>query len=828
MRRKLALLAVLGILLTTAAAATSHTTNEAMDPENINTVIVTSTANYPDALVATPAASKLGVPILLTNKNQLPQATEQALKTFSPSKVVLIGGELVISQQVESQLSTNYNVTRLWGMTRYGTAVQVAEYFWPEGSDSAMLVENERTDQRGNVLSLAKELARDREDPLFLTPSGEIPATVLSQLEQLGVEEVTYVGTNLSASAESQLQELNITVEERIVGSSDQELETELRRELGERINASAELTVVATSGFRHSIAAVNAISSDTYLVRNEQEVSGAVSLVKKNSIDRVHVVGEPDLAETIAARLRSETNATVRRNGFRADASAEFAASFSENETARFRNLHARRYAQWKNELERQDQQMQERANRTINRAQSLVKKVNASGTEAETALMKAEALYSKGRYFQAMRAAHEAIEETREARWGRIKDNRTRFRKEMREEMMDMKEKTRELREINHEFAEEMRENMTVEERLETIQEFKEKRRDQLRELLKNVMEGRKGSLRERLERAEREAADFSYEIKTDCGDSYPVSSVSRFEIKPHEGSIETRGRLGLKTPGYHGKVTYSINASARTVSFNVVYSPFEGFTIQCLADSRFKARLDVPSGVWHVTSAVTVDGTTLKKRSRTVNVSKEEGEDEGELSERLKEKMREFEERKDELREKYLNGTDLNETEQTGFTYRLEATDDAFYMDGEQIKRLKIPAGEKVELTFHTRKENVYSAGHEYHAYRGDSDNLVLFKVAGPNDPGESSTVSFTAGKNFTIQAYWPEDGTPKTKLSVDVATGWCERQGHGSTITSCTDPLTAGRKTSEYCESHDCPSPDTYTASCAGSKVVACTG
>jgi hypothetical protein len=94
--------------------------------------VLVSAFNFPDALVGVPLAKAEGGPILLTDVGSVPAATmdelERALGTDDDKTVYLLGGTAVIGAGVEQQLEqAGFDVTRLAGTNRYGTAVAVAE-----------------------------------------------------------------------------------------------------------------------------------------------------------------------------------------------------------------------------------------------------------------------------------------------------------------------------------------------------------------------------------------------------------------------------------------------------------------------------------------------------------------------------------------------------------------------------------------------------------------------------------------------------------------------------------------------------------------------------
>ena len=88
-------------------------------------VILITTENYPDAMVAGAAANKEGYPLLFTDKEAIPNETLAEIENLQPATIYIIGGPAVISEEIEEELSENYEVVRVWGMTRYGTAADV-------------------------------------------------------------------------------------------------------------------------------------------------------------------------------------------------------------------------------------------------------------------------------------------------------------------------------------------------------------------------------------------------------------------------------------------------------------------------------------------------------------------------------------------------------------------------------------------------------------------------------------------------------------------------------------------------------------------------------
>ncbi len=79
-----------------------------------------------DSMAAVAFARLEKIPILLTEPKGLPEATLNAIALLGPAKVIVVGGEVAVSKSVEVELSKNWQVERVWGETRYETAVELA------------------------------------------------------------------------------------------------------------------------------------------------------------------------------------------------------------------------------------------------------------------------------------------------------------------------------------------------------------------------------------------------------------------------------------------------------------------------------------------------------------------------------------------------------------------------------------------------------------------------------------------------------------------------------------------------------------------------------
>ncbi|HUR48601.1 MAG TPA: cell wall-binding repeat-containing protein [Acidimicrobiales bacterium] len=194
-----------------------------------NTVLLARADIFPDALSGSYLAGSTdtGAPILLSEVNRIPQATNEALATLGTERVILLGGPNAISSNVEQELrNRNFDVERIGGRDRFETSQQIAERL---GSSNVGQVDNNRTAivgsgrnfpdvLAGGPLSFANRL------PAILTDTNSLPQPARNALTNLGIERVFLLGgpAAVSANVENQLRDMGITVE-RLGGANRQD-----------------------------------------------------------------------------------------------------------------------------------------------------------------------------------------------------------------------------------------------------------------------------------------------------------------------------------------------------------------------------------------------------------------------------------------------------------------------------------------------------------------------------------------------------------------------------------------------------------------------------
>lgn len=108
--------------------------NDEIDATEGTPIVVAGGNAFADGLsISTIAASK-GYPIVLTDADALSKEALDTIKKVKPSKVYIVGGAGVVSENIKEQIKTTAglsenNITRIWGQDRYETSLNIAKHF---------------------------------------------------------------------------------------------------------------------------------------------------------------------------------------------------------------------------------------------------------------------------------------------------------------------------------------------------------------------------------------------------------------------------------------------------------------------------------------------------------------------------------------------------------------------------------------------------------------------------------------------------------------------------------------------------------------------------
>ncbi len=275
-----------------------------------DTVILVSDTTHVDMLIAKAAGDKEGIPVLVLENGMLSADINTQLTDLGVRTVILVGGPVVVKPEVQTELEGfGYNVVRLWGAERTGTAVEVASYFWKGGSRCIVLADDTKnSDADSETQSEASQDASINGCPFIPVPIGTIPAEVLDLMKSLNAQEARFVGRAASAEFRLKLGKLRMI---ELIGNRD-DVEDRLDDEAGELAHNASQrlkLVIVAAPNWKHMLGFGGHGGRHTLvrIVSNTSSVPDLVNLVKERNITTVFVVGKPELAQDIANQLEAQ-----------------------------------------------------------------------------------------------------------------------------------------------------------------------------------------------------------------------------------------------------------------------------------------------------------------------------------------------------------------------------------------------------------------------------------------------------------------------------------------------------------------------------------------
>jgi len=189
------------------ATATAVSQAHSPDPDTVDTVFVATGSGFADALAGAAVAGRLGAPLLLVGFDFVPAATAAELTRLSPAKIVVLGGEAVISPEVETTLGTYGSTVRLAGLNRYETAVAISQYGFPEDGSADEVVVASGTGFADALTGGPAAAALN--GALLLTEPTRLPDAVRVEIIRLAPSRIIVLG-GTGAVSQAVFNELNI------------------------------------------------------------------------------------------------------------------------------------------------------------------------------------------------------------------------------------------------------------------------------------------------------------------------------------------------------------------------------------------------------------------------------------------------------------------------------------------------------------------------------------------------------------------------------------------------------------------------------------------
>ncbi|MDY5965047.1 MAG: cell wall-binding repeat-containing protein [Peptostreptococcus porci] len=164
---------------------------------NAETVIIASANNFPDALSASALANKYKAPILLANHDKVSKSVLDEIKRLGAKRVIVVGGESSISENVVNTLKPSVNIERLAGNNRYETSRKIAEKLMNNGMDKALILVDGRNypdalsssalvHKNNAPILLVSNTADAKENIEFAKKSNRLPKIIVGGTNSVG------------------------------------------------------------------------------------------------------------------------------------------------------------------------------------------------------------------------------------------------------------------------------------------------------------------------------------------------------------------------------------------------------------------------------------------------------------------------------------------------------------------------------------------------------------------------------------------------------------------------------------------------------------------
>nr|WP_314277055.1 cell wall-binding repeat-containing protein [uncultured Peptostreptococcus sp.] len=183
-------------------------------------LILTNSSAVADSLSVAPLASRLKVPVLLTQSSSLNESTRTEISRLGAKKIIIVGGQNSISRGLEDSLRAgSFEVERIEGDSREETSINIANRLKElntGGFEAAFLVNGHKglADAAGIGAIAAKKGI-----PILFTSNTKLEDT-RNKLNELGIDNAYVIGGNSSLG--SDFDKITSGVE-RIAGSNRQE-----------------------------------------------------------------------------------------------------------------------------------------------------------------------------------------------------------------------------------------------------------------------------------------------------------------------------------------------------------------------------------------------------------------------------------------------------------------------------------------------------------------------------------------------------------------------------------------------------------------------------
>jgi hypothetical protein len=172
--------------------ATAAAVSGAAFAPGVPVAYIATGTNFPDALAAAAAAGAQGGPVLLVSAGGIPAATAAELARLRPGRIIVAGGEAVVSNDIlnAARAYTTGTVIREAGPDRYSTAAAISASAFAPGVPVAYIA----TGTNFPDALAAAAAAGAQGGPVLLVSAGGIPAATATELARLRPGKIVVAG----------------------------------------------------------------------------------------------------------------------------------------------------------------------------------------------------------------------------------------------------------------------------------------------------------------------------------------------------------------------------------------------------------------------------------------------------------------------------------------------------------------------------------------------------------------------------------------------------------------------------------------------------------
>ena len=207
-----------------------------------DTIVLTSSSEMIDSLTSSPFGITVNGPTLFVEKDTILQEVLGEIKRLQPKKIIIAGGDSVISEKVQKQIEAmGVEVERTAGKDRFQTAIKLGEQIRRNSNNKTDII---LANGYNFIDALtAGSLAAKMNIPILLTGDSSLNSITEKAIKEWGIKNVIVVGGDqqVSEGIISKLQKDGLSVE-RIAGRT--RVETALK--LADKVNSNPEKVIFA------------------------------------------------------------------------------------------------------------------------------------------------------------------------------------------------------------------------------------------------------------------------------------------------------------------------------------------------------------------------------------------------------------------------------------------------------------------------------------------------------------------------------------------------------------------------------------------------------